>query len=190
MTTFVGCHGTSLQSGKNIIQSKFEISKKFDEWLGDGAYFFVDGINNNIEELASKWASCQSWDNNTKSYIYNNFCVIKSTLEVDDNYYLDLTSNEGVEILDYLIDKFLEKIKSLDKKLNFLDGAIINLARNENILKIDVVKGNFFIKFARERIYRIHLRTNNCTICSVFNVDNVIKSKTIIKTGEIEYETK
>ena len=185
MITFVGCHGTSLQAGEKIIQSKFIISKKIDEWLGDGTYFFVNGINNNIEELASKWASCQSWDNKTKSRTYTNFCVIESDLEVDDDTHLDLTSNEGVEILNYIIGKFLDKIKHLNKTLTFLDGAIINLARNEKILKIDVVKGNFFIKFEQERVYRINLRTNNCTICSVFDVDNVVKSKKIIKISEI-----
>ncbi len=146
MITFVGCHGTSLQSGEKIIQSKFIISEKIDEWLGDGAYFFVNGVNNNIEELASKWASCQSWDNKIKSHTYTSFCVIESILEIDDDTHLDLTSHEGVEILNYIITKFLDKVKPLNKKLNFLDGAMINLVRNEKILKIDVVKGNFFHK--------------------------------------------
>ncbi len=188
--SLIGCHGTSLQSGNEIVQTKFDVSKQADEWLGDGIYFFINGINNNIEELASKWAKSQAWDNVLKKYKYEHYCVIKSTLEVSEAFYLDLTTNEGVEILEYLINKFLEKIKGLNKKLKFLDGAIINLARSEKILRIDLVKGDFYIKFIKERTYRIHLRTNNCTICSVFNAKSVIKSKTIVKTGEVLDATK
>ncbi len=190
MATFFGCHGTSLIAGKSILQTNFEISTNLDEWLGDGAYFFVEGINNKIELLAKKWASCQSWNNVSKSYTFNEFCVIKSKIEVEDDFFLDLTTSDGVEVLEYIIDKFIDKISSLNKKLNFLDGMLINLARNENILKISSVKGNFYIKFTKERVYRIHLRTNNCTICSVYDVDNVIRSKTIINTGEVDYEVK
>lgn len=190
MVSFLGCHGTSLSAGKNIVKTNFEISKNLDEWLGDGAYFFVEGINNNIDLLATKWANCQAWDNSNKSYLYNEYCVIKSEIQVEDDFLLDLTKQEGLEVFEYIVDKFIDRISSLNKKLKFLDGMLINLARDEKMLRIDVVKGNFYIKFTKERVYRIHLRTNNCTICSVFDVDNTIVSKSIIKTGEVEYEIK
>lgn len=189
MITIFGCHGTSLEAGKNIVKTNFEISTKLDEWLGDGAYFFVEGINNDIDLLATKWANCQAWDNKLRIYTYNEYCVIKSQIFVEKDSFLDLTESDGVEVLEYLVDRFIDKIKSLNKKLQFLDGMLINLARSEKILKIHAVKGNFYIKFTKERVYRIHLRTNNCTICSVYNVDNSIISKSIIKTGEVEYET-
>ena len=133
MISFLGCHGTSLTTGTNIVKTNFEISTKPDEWLGDGAYFFVEGINNNIDLLADKWANCQSWDNSSKSYSYNEFCVIKSQIQVEEDFFLDLTNQEGVEVLEYIIERFINKINSLNKKLRFIDGMLINLARNEKI---------------------------------------------------------
>ena len=53
--------------------------------------------------------------------------------------------------------------------MKFYDGLILNLARGEGFLPLEVVKGNFYIKFAQERIERINLRTSNCTICTVYN---------------------
>ncbi|WP_246124857.1 hypothetical protein [Algibacter pacificus] len=66
---------------------------------------------------------------------------------------------------------------------------MINLARGEGILPIDVVKGNFYIKFAKERIQRINLRTPNCTICTVFKPNENIVDSTILTTGDIKDET-
>lgn len=187
--SFEGFHGTSLKSAKEILKSNFELSIGDVEWLGNGVYFFITGISSKPEEQAEKWAIAQSWDNNSQNYKYNNYCVLKSKIVVEENKFLDLTHENGLEILEYLVVKFENKIKTLGKKLDYLDGFLINLAREEGIFEIDAIKGNFYIKFADERIKRINLRTNNCTICTVYKHKDNLKEITVLKTGKIKNET-
>lgn len=181
-----GYHGTSLKSAKLIISSNFKLSVGDKEWLGNGVYFFINGISSKPEKQAEDWAIAEAWDKIAQRNKYERYSVIKSSIEVEDDKFLDLTVEEGVEILNYLTDKFEKKIKILKKRLVFIDGLVINLARGEGILDIDVVKGNFYIKFARERIGRINFRTNNCTICTVFEPNKNIINSTILKIGEVQ----
>lgn len=180
-----GFHGTSLKSAKLIVESNFELSIGDKEWLGDGVYFFISGISSKPEKQAEDWAKVQAWDNLLKKNKYERYSVIKSIIDVEEEKFLDLTMEEGVEILKYLINKFENKIKTLKRNLKFIDGLVINHARKEGILDIDVVKGNFYIKFARERIYGINQRTNNCTICTVFEPNKNLSETKILKTGDV-----
>lgn len=183
---FEGHHGTSVDSAKEILNSNYKLSIGDGEWLGDGVYFFISGVSTKTVELAEKWAIAQSWDKKNKNLIYQEYCVIQSEIEVDESEFLDLTVEEGVEILEYLVDKYKEKIDSIRKRMKFLDGFLLNLARGEGILPLEVVKGNFYIKFAKERMERINLRTSNCTICTVYNPSKSLISNSIIKTGHIK----
>lgn len=187
--SFEGFHGTSLKSAKEILNSNFELSIGDIEWLGNGVYFFITGISSKPEEQAEKWAIAQSWDKTSQIYNYNNYCVLKSKIIVDENKFLDLTHEDGLEVLEYLVVKFESKIKTLGKKLDYLDGFLINLAREEGIFEIDAIKGNFYIKFADERIKRINLRTNNCTICTIYKPIDNLEEITVLKTGKIKNET-
>ncbi|MBE7644696.1 hypothetical protein J2Q11_02775 [Tenacibaculum finnmarkense genomovar finnmarkense] len=185
-----GYHGTSISSAKEIIKSNYDLSIGDKEWLGNGVYFFIEGISSKPNEQAKNWAITQSWDNIKQEHKYKEYCVIKSNFDVNEDNLLDLTKEEGVEILAYFLECFEEKIKKLNKNFDFIDGLLINLARGEGILPIDVVKGNFYIKFAKERKKRINLRTPNCTICTVFKPNENIVDSTIIITGDIKDETK
>jgi len=184
--SFYGHHGTSLESAKKILASNYELSIGDDEWLGDGVYFFVNGVSTKTLDLAEKWAITQSWSKEDKILKYSEYCVLQSNIQVDEFEFLDLTTEDGVEILSYLVDKYKEKAEAIGKKMRFLDGLLLNLARGEGFLPLEVVKGNFYIKFAKERIERINLRTSNCTICTVYNPSKNIFSNSIIKTGHIK----
>ena len=182
---FVGYHGTSELSTKKILEGKYNLSIGDIEWLGDGVYFFINGVSSKPDIQAEKWSIASSWDKINRKYQYNNYCVLKSNIEVDDNYLLDLTNEDGIEILSFLAEKFNKKIAKTGRKLNCLDGLLINLAREENLLRVDIVKGNVYIKFTEERIRNINLRTSNSTICSVYNSECIIDSR-IVKTGKIK----
>ena len=174
--TIKGYHGTNFDSAKKIVTSNYKISKGDDHWLGDGVYFFVEGISTNIVKLAEKWAKAQSWNNKTKTRNYNKYAAIESIIEVDEENFLDLTTEEGVKIFFYFGQKGLK----------FLDGFLINLMRGENVLPpTEVIKGNFYIKFEQERKNKINFRTNNCTICAVYNPEKNIKYNKIVDKGEI-----
>ena len=184
--SFEGHHGTSVESAKEILASNYELSKGDGEWLGDGVYFFINGVSSKTVDLAENWAVAQSWDNKIKALKYKEFCVIQSKIEVDESEFLDLTIEDGIEVLQYLVNRYKEKIDSIQKKMSFLEGFLLNLARGEGILPLEVVKGNFYIKFAQERIERINLRTSNCTICTVYNPNKNILSNSIKITGQIK----
>lgn len=186
LLSIVGHHGTSDESARAITKNNFNTSKGDKEWLGDGAYFFVDGVSSKTVDLAKKWAIAQAWNRQERKYNYNSIGIIESIIEVKRFEFLDLTVEDGVEILNYLIEKFESKMASICKKLDYADGYLINMARKEGILPLEVVKGNFYIKFERERILRLNLRTNNCTICVVYNPTMSIKKMLLIKTEPIE----
>lgn len=179
---FDGYHGTSYKNASIIVESDYKRSLGDDEWLGDGVYFFINGLSTKPKEQAKKWAIAQAWDKTRKKHSYKEYGIIKSVIEVDEDNFLDLTNEEGIEFLQYLIKRFRNK---LNNKFKNLEGSIINLARGEKFALIDVVKGNFYIKFAEERKKNINLRTNNCTICTVYDVKSVIQSKQIVNFGYI-----
>lgn len=188
--TIKGHHGTDIDSSKEILNSNYKISKGDQHWLGDGVYFFVEGISKKTIELAEKWAEAQSWDNDSKRYKNTHYAVIESEIRVKEDDFLDLTTAEGIDVLSFLKEKFLAKIESRrrrkKKDLNQpYDGELINLARGEGIIHLEVVKGNFYIKFKDERIRNINFRTNNCTICTVYNPEKNIISKKLVKKGKI-----
>ncbi len=188
MTEIIGYHGTSLKSTELIVRSNYKLSIGDDEWLGNGVYFFVHGISSKPEIQAKKWAIAHAWDNISKEYKYKKYCVIKSIIQVNEQNLLDLTKEDGVEVLNYLIERFESVLRKTNRKLNYIDGLVLNLARNEKVLDIDVVKGNFYIKFAEERINNINRRTPNCTICTVYNPEKNIVENKIISTEELSNE--
>lgn len=190
--SLIGYHGTDFANTHTILSDNYQISEGDTHWLGDGVYFFVESVLTNAEkaiELAEKWAIAQSWDNDTKKYKYNQYTVMASKIEVKEENFLDLTTADGLEVLSYLVDRFLKDIKKEQikgkKGLRFYDGFLLNLSRKGNFLPVDAVKGNFYIKFKNERVNKIELRTCNCTICSVYNPQKNIKFNKIIKKGII-----
>ncbi len=181
-----GFHGTSFDRAKKIILEDFNLSLGDREWLGDGVYFFIDGISDKPSSQAEEWSIAQSWDNNKREYTYKRYSVLKCQIEVEEDNFLDLTTRDGVEVLDYIIDKHKVKMKNIGKKITYIEGFIINFVREEGILPVEVAKGNFYIKFTKERLYRLNRRTPNCTICSVYNPKKTIKKKELLLVKEID----
>ena len=186
MVSIIGFHGTSFENAAKITKGDFIISRGDNEWIGDGAYFFIEGISKVPKEQAEHWAIAQAWDNKINKYSYNSISLIKSNILVEDDNFLDLTTSDGVEILMYVLEQHEKTILSIGKSLSYLDGLIINFARGEGLLKADVVKGNFYIKFENERVFKINLRTSNCTICSVYDPKKNLKNNTIISNKKIK----
>ena len=189
-----GYHGTDIKHTESIRRNGFAASGGDHHWLGDGAYFFTEGLPPSPEENAEKWAVAQAWDKLKAGYAYTKFAVIKVLIEVEKEMLLDLTTMEGQTVFEYLRRKFILKIAAAGYKTagyGFKDGEIINIARQEGIIEADVVKGNFYIKFRKERIFNINFRMPNATVCAVFDTSKNIKTEHIhiIKTGGGIYET-
>ncbi len=185
-TSLIGFHGTSFESAKSITNGDFKITVGNAEWIGDGAYFFIEGISKQPDKQAEEWAIAQAWNRKINGYIYSEISVLKSSIRIEEERFLDLTTTEGVEILLYILEQHEKKILTIGKRLSYLDGLIINFARGEGLIEMDVVKGNFYIKFEKERVFKINLRTSNCTICAVYNPQNNLSNNTIISNKKIK----
>lgn len=180
-----GYHGTSASAAANIIREGFRNSEGENEWIGKGTYFFVHWISSKPNEQAAEWSIAEAWDNIRKTHTYLRFGVIKSEIAVEEERLLDLTVEDGVEVLNYIIEQHKSKIQQLGRFHDYKDGYIIDFARGEGLIDVDVVKGNYYIKFTEQRKRGINLRTANCTICSVYEPNKSIKSSTIVAEGDI-----
>lgn len=186
MVDIVGYHGTSAAAAASILREGFKNSEGDNEWIGHGTYFFIHGISSKPADQAEGWAVAESWDNSKKVNTYLRYGVIKSQISVAEESLLDLTVEDGVEILNYIIELHKSKIQRMGRSFGYKDGYIIDFARGEGLINVDVVKGNYYIKFAEQRMRPINLRTANCTICSVSEPKTNITSSTIVKEGDIK----
>ena len=173
---FIGYHGTTRDSAKSILKTGFLFSKGNEHWLGDGVYFFVEGIGYEPQRAAELWAEYRAHKQQ------NPFCALMEALiEGEDSDVLDLTSYEGIRILNYIQRRCAQKLATIGKGIGYVDGYLINFARQEIGMNIDVVKGNEYIQLEDiDRRFNIRRRVSNCTICAVYNKE-LIKDTAIIK---------
>jgi len=176
-----GYHGTNFENKESILTHNFNLSRGDKEWLGDGVYFFIEGLSNPIEN-AKKWAEAEA-----SRKKYTQLVVFEAIIEVEESKFLDLTTTEGMKIYGKIREGYIEKITKAGKKpkrgFSPKDGYILNQFRKKarKYLPIDVIKGNFWIKFAPERIYNIDFRIPNTTIVSVVCPKLIIKRTVILE---------
>ena len=183
-----GYHGTDAAHIRNIQLSNFKPSIGDKEWLGNGTYFFIEGIMNDRkpEIAAANWAAVSAWDNDRKYSKYVDCCVLEATVTVDEDYLLDLTTADGMDIFNYYRQEFNKKLSKsgqdfkFNSPMQFRDGELINDMRAVENIRIDAVKNSAHIKFELERRRRIDFRTHNCTILVVHDANKNIE-KTAIK---------
>ena len=170
MARFDAYHGTSAKNANNIRSEGFFPSVSNIEWLGNGVYFFLNGISN-PEDDAECWAICNSWDNKNKVRTYDQYAVLYSTLNVDDDSILDLDDDDSDKrkFFTEFREVFFEKIRKAGKYYgNVADGFIINELIENRILPVKMVKSKMYVQLKElDRKFRIISRIPNCTICSV-----------------------
>ena len=88
---FDAYHGTLQSHARDIVTQGYTYSVGNEHWLGDGVYFFIEGIGYSPDKAAELWAEFRAHKSHTQ------FCAsIKSLVNVDDSDMLDLTSYEGI----------------------------------------------------------------------------------------------
>lgn len=180
-----GFHGTDYARFDHILKDGFKPSSGDIHWLGDGCYFFLSGLNLRPDEQAERWAIVSAWDKDTRKNKYQSYVVLLGKIEVEENKFLDLTTANGIEILDYIQYKCTSKLAILKKRIEFIDGFLINFARSEELLDVEVAKGSFYIKLRKEdRINHLSRRTPNCTICTVYDPKKNVTKIEKVKMGE------
>jgi len=191
MIDIIAYHGTNANNEKSIIENGFKLSIGIEneQWLGDGVYFFCEGVPPEPYILAEKWSIAESWDNYKHEYSYDEYVILKVIVSVEQIKFLDLTQSDGLELFNYIRNKFIEQLRKAKKAFTDRtppkDGHIIEKAiKNKQISQPDVIKGNFYIKFTDDRICKVQFRTPNCTILSVRNTD-CIHSIEKLKKGNV-----
>lgn len=171
-----GFHGTYRENLDSIINTGFKDSIDHHMWFGDGCYFFVHGIGE-PQKAALQYAADKAYREKREEEAC---CVLKATIQVKNDNYLDLTTVIGLEILnsyrDEVIERFLEFGKKFEKAPD--DHHVIQDMR-EN-LEIEFVKGYVNIKFGK--VGKIHFKTSipNITIFVVTNATKNIDRASII----------
>ena len=173
-------HGTLQNLAKQIVADGYKSSIGNAHWLGDGVYFFISGVGYAPDRAAMLWAEYRAKKSQAQ------FCsLLSSVIGVDNDDVLDLTTYEGIRILNYIQRKCAQKLAIIGKGIGYVDGYVINYGREKIGLSFAVVKGNEYIQLEEEdRRYNIRRRTPNCTICAVYD-NNVIKDTKITKQWRV-----
>lgn len=167
-----GCHGTKSANLRSILNENFKESKGNKHWLGEGVYFFVDGINAKpIEVLAAQWAI----DENKEIKNCNEYVVLQADIEVLANSVFDMRSSLIKKQFNLVREK-LSQVFENDKKLYKLnDNEIWKFICAE--FGIFLIIADVYIKFGELRQMNIQSRMPNCTIASVKQpIQHIIKS--------------
>lgn len=183
-----GYHGTYPENIAGIQTDNFMESTNHNVWLGDGVYFFIDGIGvKSPIEYAQQFAIDQCFNKDTRKFDKSHYVVIEASIKINDNKYLDLTSVLGNQLFNKFRYMVMDTISKGGKVVvgGYNDTDVLKLMRQK--LEIEFVKCNVYIKFAVQRRLRFESKIPNVTVLVVNNPTKNIQKMSInaIKNGEI-----
>lgn len=164
---FLGYHGTDSANEPSILKRNFDVSAESDEWLGTGAYFFLEGVGD-AQEHATSWAKLHSYDKETRSNRYTRFVVISAQINVDNVLHMDTQDGlNAFNVYREFIKKDLRvKGDAPSQSLIVNDCVVFNHILDNT--EFDAVINNEYIKldlWSRLKDYRS--RIPNCRVMSV-----------------------
>lgn len=180
-------HGTYPENIDGIIENNFYETKE-KTWLGDGVYFFIDGIGALAPaSYAKQFAIDQAWDKASQMYNRTHYAVLETTIKVNDNKLLNLTVPDGNRLFNEYRDNLIRKFEEAGKAIAgiYYDSDVLAEMRYD--LEFEFVQSNLFIKFANQRKGRFETKVPNVTVLVVSNPAKNIHKSTIklIEKGEI-----
>lgn len=210
----IGWHGTTKEAGEKIKSANFNISTGMRQWLGDGVYFFVNGIGD-PNDLARQWAYFWHIYKKDDSDPNIELAVLEVPIQLELEEIWDLTNPEVLskfqkhkeQILKSLIEsnnlkgKYGHHHKELDKILKNSDGFVINYIRcggdiglakrgkirnNVKSFPFRAVKSHLCFKFAFEYDNSISSRLHNCTVLSVWDINCILHTQAQLLVTVIE----
>lgn len=184
---FEGYHGTDFDKQQSIFDMNFSVSASEDDWLGTGAYFFIDGISDPIQD-AKHWAKLHAYDKIKKSNRYNKYAVIKAIINVTNVLRLD--QQDGMIAYNVFRNYLLDRMKK--ERIRPKVGAIRNDCEVCNhILQnsdFDAIVNFEYIKLDKwTRVKNYSSRIPTCRIMSVkepkisINVDGL----SVVDRGDV-----
>jgi len=176
-----GYHGTDNSNVNSIKNNNFKKREDNNHWLGNGLYFFIDGVGESPDINAEKWAIAESWNNQLHCYTYNVYSVLSCDIMLNKGNILNLTQVSGLNLFNKFREKLINETDMHELKTDYSnyrsDFKLLELLKDK--FNINIVIVHVYIKFAKQRIVRLNSRIPNCTILSVSN--NTIIDKTSIK---------
>lgn len=171
----LGYHGTDKRHYCAIKAENFMASRGRDHWLGNGAYFFIEGVSRCPKEDAEEWAHVESYDRGTKVKKYPEFCVIEAKIELKNP--LDLRDREIVREFNSMRLEFMSRI---EKRIfgRIYDPDVISVLTHS--LDLDGVIADLFFRVkAMDRKKRTDSRIPNCTVLCVVKPQSAISLDSI-----------
>lgn len=166
--TIRGFHGTLASRVESIHRSGIYPSDNPDDWLGEGTYFFVEGLDD-PRTSASQWARCKAWDKEDQEFDEMDVAVIEVDLSMDESAVFDLRERANAREFHQARRRWLRHLvprRSMHRPrpaatsfdTDFLDGFKLDRG-------IIALIGDFHIQFSlRERHFRLDSRIPNASV--------------------------
>mgnify|MGYP003382375764 CR=1 FL=1 len=169
--TIRGFHGTLASRAESIRKSGIYPSDNRDDWLGDGTYFFIDGLDDPWTS-ASQWARCKAWDKVEGEFDEQHVAVIEAAISVDGSRVRDLREPEQCRAFHRARRRWLKEQvpggsmgRERPDETSF-DTDFVEHFRAQH--GVDVVVGDFYIQLSlRERHFRLDSRIPNVSVLCV-----------------------
>ncbi|PAA95497.1 hypothetical protein [Serratia fonticola] len=162
-TKWSGFHGTSALNASLISRSSFKVSTAKQDWLGSGAYFFIEGEG--VEDpfnKACEWAIFRAYKAKPR---YTSYAVLKA--HIDTPVFLDLDDTKHIAALNTIREQYIAIIKAQGKRPSgkrLEDKCIFcNFVMNEH--NVDALIRREYIKTSREDLdFGFEAGVPNCRI--------------------------
>ncbi len=171
--TFRGFHGTPASRVESIRASGIYPSDNPDDWLGEGAYFFIDGLED-ARTCAAQWARCKAWNKQDQEFEEHAVAVVEATITVEAQKVFDLRKRSNVQLFHQMRRRWLRR--AVPRRSAHLprpekdrfDTELLDDFKHEN--GIAVLIGDFHIQLSlRERYFRLDSRIPNVTVLCLSN---------------------
>ena len=166
--TYRGFHGTLASRVESIRASGIAPSDNPDDWLGEGTYFFVDGLDD-PRASAAQWARCKAWDKHDQEFDEFEVAVIEVSISVDDAQVFDLREPANAQHFHRVRRRWLRlhvprRSTHLPRpERDRFDTDLLDQFKHDN--GVAVLIGDFHIQFSlRERHFRLDSRIPNVAV--------------------------
>lgn len=175
-----GFHGTSAEKAAGIIRDGFNEVNDETLYLGNGAYFFVEGISDPSEDALNFVTNVNPVDNPT---------VVVADIDTEKDCILDLNTDCGLKIFNHVKKRFFSKRIEDNERMSrkdIDDGKIINFIVGEKIFEpeVKIVLSQRTLSLNKEeRELNLHSMVPNCIFCCVKNY-SCISNERLFANGE------
>lgn len=172
-TTYRGFHGTLASRVDSIRTSGIYPSDNPDDWLGEGTYFFIEGLDD-PRTSAAQWARCKAWDKHDQEFDESTVAVIEAAITVEASAVFDLREPSNAQHFHRVRRRWLKSL--VPRRSTHLprpekdrfDTDLLDQFKQEN--GIAALIGDFHIQFSlRERHFRLDSRIPNVTVLCLSN---------------------